>query len=274
MFEILHDSRAEDSGACSRQAESVDQGENVRRPEPQEFVELTDEQIASYLEDGYLALDQIASAEEVVRLRAIYDRLFTARAGREAGDQLDLAGVDDDSEDARLPQIVEPDKYAPELAEGRYRANALAIAQQLLGAGVEYAGEHAIFKPAHVGPRRHGTRTSRTGTRSTTTRSRSGSRSSLPRGRCTTRDPIARTNLGGLTSSSIAPRRHRARRVVDSRGTKRSGRHDSSGRSARRRESDDLGTMGSRRHDGGLGGEHLRAGGDRVARIPVHPADA
>ena len=114
--------------------------------------ELTQKQVDSYHDDGYLALDALTTSDEVVRLRAIYDRLFEERAGREVGDQLDLAGVGDGTGEAKLPQIVEPIKYAPELAEGYYRVNAFAIARQLLGPATEYSGEHAIFKPAFIGP--------------------------------------------------------------------------------------------------------------------------
>src|SRR5437588_439736 len=101
--------------------------------------------------EGYLVLDAITTQEEVVRLRAVYDRLFAARAGREAGDQFDLAGTDAEGQPAALPQILGPSKYAPELKEGLFRVNALAIARQLLGPEVQPRGEHAIFKPAGRG---------------------------------------------------------------------------------------------------------------------------
>jgi ectoine hydroxylase-related dioxygenase (phytanoyl-CoA dioxygenase family) len=113
---------------------------------------LTEEQVAAYQEDGYLALDTLVSHDEVEWLREIYDRLFAERAGRDAGDHLDLAGVDDGTEETRLPQIVEPVKYAPELATGHYRASCLAIAERLLGFAASYNGEHAIFKPPRVAP--------------------------------------------------------------------------------------------------------------------------
>src|SRR5579859_491653 len=110
---------------------------------------LTLDQIDFYHREGYLALDAITTQEEVVWLRTIYDRLFEMRAGREFGDQFDLAGTDEEGKLATLPQILNPAKYAPELKEGLYRVNALAIAQQLLGPEARPMGEHAIFKPAH-----------------------------------------------------------------------------------------------------------------------------
>src|SRR5436190_9702871 len=96
-------------------------------------VVLTQDQIDFYHREGYLALDAITTPEEVAWMREIYDRLFASRAGREAGDQFDLGGSDEDGKTAVLPQILQPSKYAPELKEGLFRVNALHVAKQLLG---------------------------------------------------------------------------------------------------------------------------------------------
>ena len=76
-------------------------------------VVLTQDQIDFYHREGYLVLDVITTQEEVEWLRGIYDRLFEARAGREAGDQFDLGGTDEEGKEAALPQILNPSKYAP-----------------------------------------------------------------------------------------------------------------------------------------------------------------
>jgi ectoine hydroxylase-related dioxygenase (phytanoyl-CoA dioxygenase family) len=117
----------------------------------QPMIKLTNDQIAFYHREGYLAIDAITTPEEVAWLREIYDRLFAQRAGREEGNQFDLAGADEEDAEASLPQILLPVKYAPELANALCRANALAIAKQLLGPEAEYHGEHAILKPAFLG---------------------------------------------------------------------------------------------------------------------------
>lgn len=115
------------------------------------ILSLTPAQIAFYRENGYLALEQITTNEEVAWLREIYDRLFVSRAGREDGNQFDLGGTDEENKEATLPQILSPSKYAPELKQGLFRANALHAARQLLGPDAAPRGEHAIFKPAGVG---------------------------------------------------------------------------------------------------------------------------
>src|SRR5438874_1518600 len=91
-------------------------------------IALTREQVEFYHREGYLAIPAITTAEEVGWLRGIYDRLFEQRAGREAGDQFDLGGADQEGEAAALPQILGPVRYAPELEGGLFRVNALAIA--------------------------------------------------------------------------------------------------------------------------------------------------
>ncbi len=117
---------------------------------------LTDEQIKAFHRDGFLALDAITDAEEVAALRETYDRIFASRAVREAGDQLDLVSHDEDDEAAAniaqpLPQVLNPSKYAPELAQTRMRANAERIARQLLGEEAVFRFDHAIRKPPHHG---------------------------------------------------------------------------------------------------------------------------
>ena len=114
-------------------------------------VSLTDEQIARFHRDGFLALPRITNGEEIEMMRAAYDRIFHNKAGRAEGKQFDLAGTDEDGKEAALPQILEPEKFAPELWDTLARANALHIVRQLLGPDVEPSGSHAIFKPAHHG---------------------------------------------------------------------------------------------------------------------------
>jgi ectoine hydroxylase-related dioxygenase (phytanoyl-CoA dioxygenase family) len=114
-------------------------------------ITLTPEQIAFYHENGYLTLDAITTPEEVEMLRGAYDRLFSSRAGREEGNQFDLAGTDEEGKEAALPQILSPSQYAPEMRDILARANAFSICRQLLGDDVEIGGEHAIFKPARTG---------------------------------------------------------------------------------------------------------------------------
>jgi len=115
------------------------------------FLPLSPQQTARFCSDGFLALEAIAPAGEVEQLRHIFDRLFKQGTGWNKGAQFDLAGTDDGKGPAGLPQILNPVEFAPELRETQFRANALAIARQLLGPETEPWFEHAILKPPHFG---------------------------------------------------------------------------------------------------------------------------
>lgn len=111
-------------------------------------VSLTSEQIDKFHERGFLRLEAITTPEEVVSLQAVYDRLFEPGAVVSDQDRLELAG---DAEAPVLPQIMNPDKYAPELRDTIAFRNASRVAKQLLGDGAVDAGMHAIRKPAKDG---------------------------------------------------------------------------------------------------------------------------
>lgn len=118
---------------------------------PKPTLRLTDEQIARYERDGYLVVNEFTTPEECARVKTIYDRLFAERAGRDRGDQFDLAGSDEEGKEAKLPQILSPHTYAPELVETLAWANALELMRQVYGTDEVGLGDHAILKPARNG---------------------------------------------------------------------------------------------------------------------------
>jgi len=123
-------------------------------PEPlthQPTVLLSLSQVAFFRSNGFLNLPVLTTPEEVAMMRDAYDDIFTRKAGRDVGDQFDLAGTDEEGKEAALPQILGPEKYAPQLWDTLARANALAVVRQLLGPDAEPTGTHAIFKPAKHG---------------------------------------------------------------------------------------------------------------------------
>jgi ectoine hydroxylase-related dioxygenase (phytanoyl-CoA dioxygenase family) len=112
-------------------------------------VSLTDAQVARFEEQGFLELDRLTSEAEVVALQSVYDRLFEPGAGIAARDRIELAA--DGEGGPSLPQILNPDRYAPELLQTIAFRNASNIAGQILGDSVQYMGMHAIRKPPHHG---------------------------------------------------------------------------------------------------------------------------
>lgn len=95
-----------------------------------------------------MSISHITTAEELARLRVLYDRLFNRKAGWENGDFYDFAGLDDSATTATVPQLSDPSKYEPALRSTVFRSNAHAMAKQLLGPSAELVFEHAMLKPA------------------------------------------------------------------------------------------------------------------------------
>jgi ectoine hydroxylase-related dioxygenase (phytanoyl-CoA dioxygenase family) len=115
-------------------------------------MQLTAEQVLSFHLNGFLSIPTpITDDAELTWMREVYDGMFARRAGRERGDQFDLAGSDEEGKAAALPQILSPAKYAPELSEGKYLATATEIVRQLFGPEATAHVAHAIFKPAGMG---------------------------------------------------------------------------------------------------------------------------
>jgi ectoine hydroxylase-related dioxygenase (phytanoyl-CoA dioxygenase family) len=113
---------------------------------------LSEEQIQLFKEQGYLQLEQISPPDEVKFLKTVYDRLFAEKAGRGQGAYFDAVSSDDDeSKTPTSPQIIDPVLFAPELKKTIFRANALAIAKQLLGPKAYGSFDHAILKPPGIG---------------------------------------------------------------------------------------------------------------------------
>ena len=110
---------------------------------------LTDEDVRSYHERGFVVVDALTTADEVLALQEIYDRLFDPAADIGEGDRLELAG--DEGAPPVLPQILNPDHYAPELRETQAYRVAGEVARRLLGDDVKPMGMHAIRKPPRDG---------------------------------------------------------------------------------------------------------------------------
>jgi ectoine hydroxylase-related dioxygenase (phytanoyl-CoA dioxygenase family) len=117
----------------------------------QPTITLTDAQIASFRERGFLTLPSITTPAEVEQLRGVLSGLFERRAGWSQGAQFDLVASDDSPDGSTLTQLVQPVNYAPELRDTQFRANAASIARQLLGATASASFEHSILKRAVQG---------------------------------------------------------------------------------------------------------------------------
>ncbi|MFC4013744.1 phytanoyl-CoA dioxygenase family protein [Nonomuraea purpurea] len=103
--------------------------------------------------NGFVILPKVADESEVAWLREVYDRLFVQRATPGSENFYDIAGQADREESPLLPQIVRPEKYAPELLESAHFARCRAIASAFLAIPeneLEFYG-HSILKPPRYG---------------------------------------------------------------------------------------------------------------------------
>jgi ectoine hydroxylase-related dioxygenase (phytanoyl-CoA dioxygenase family) len=113
---------------------------------------LSEASMASYKEQGYVSVEDMIPPEEVRQIRDTLLGLFARRAGYEEGAQYDFFGRDDANAPQNFPSLHDPTHYAPELAKTEFHKRALAIARQLLGKDAALYGEHALLKPARIGP--------------------------------------------------------------------------------------------------------------------------
>src|SRR5512146_95766 len=114
-------------------------------------ISLSADHVEQFRAEGFLSLPRLTDEEDVARLRESYDRIFGEMAGRDRGDQFDLAGTDEEGKRQSLPQILHPADYAPEMNESMLLINATHVAKQLLGPDAACEFAHAIFKPAAYG---------------------------------------------------------------------------------------------------------------------------
>jgi ectoine hydroxylase-related dioxygenase (phytanoyl-CoA dioxygenase family) len=102
---------------------------------------------ARFADQGYLVVRDLTTEDEVRGLRDVYDRLFDPAAEIAPEDRVELAG----GATGMLPQILNPDRYAPELRDSAAFRGATAVAEALLGPETQLMGLHAIRKPPRSG---------------------------------------------------------------------------------------------------------------------------
>ena len=112
-------------------------------------LELTDEQVASFRENGFLAVPRMTTDEEVEWLGAVFDGLFARRSG-----QFDVSrpyGAPGD--DHQLSQLLLPEHQVPELKQTNYWRNASRAIARLLGVDAARLGGwgHMLRKPPNGG---------------------------------------------------------------------------------------------------------------------------
>jgi ectoine hydroxylase-related dioxygenase (phytanoyl-CoA dioxygenase family) len=117
-------------------------------------VDVDDDQIAFYRENGYLAIERITTDEEIEWLRDRFDELFEARRGGAPGAFFDTARpYDDEGGEDLFAQALFPELAVPELRDTQFVRNGKRIACKLLGEPPERVHNwgHMLRKPARIG---------------------------------------------------------------------------------------------------------------------------
>jgi hypothetical protein len=111
-------------------------------------VDVSDEQVEFFREQGYLVLERITTDEEIEYLRGVFEEIFSNCTGGLPGGYYDIASPSD-SDDPCLPQSLFPEANRPELGETIYVRNAQRVASRLLGVPEHELGHwgHMLSKP-------------------------------------------------------------------------------------------------------------------------------
>ena len=113
---------------------------------------LSEEQVAFFKKEGYLAVDRITSPEDVAEIRGVLEELFDKKAGHAQGAYFNFAGNEKDKQAPVLPQIMAPHNFAGLLKKSEFRRNATIVAQQILGPEAFFHVDHTLMKPPVDGP--------------------------------------------------------------------------------------------------------------------------
>jgi len=123
-------------------------------PPPTDFeVDVTDDQVAFFAENGHLSIDRITTDEEVEWLRAAYDEFESMPRSGFPDTVFDVARPYGTVEEPDLGQLLFPERRMTGLHDTAMWRNGKRIATRLLNvdeAAVESWG-HLIFKPAGHG---------------------------------------------------------------------------------------------------------------------------
>jgi ectoine hydroxylase-related dioxygenase (phytanoyl-CoA dioxygenase family) len=116
-------------------------------------VDIDEDQVAFFRENGYLAIDRITTDDEVEWIRERFDQLFDRREGGFPGAFFDTARPYDAEGEDLFTQALFPEARFPGLRETQFVRNGRRIAARLLDVPADELQHwgHMLRKPARVG---------------------------------------------------------------------------------------------------------------------------
>jgi len=123
------------------------------RPEVQFDVDVSDDDVASFHENGYLVIDRATTDDEIDWIAAVYDELYARPRTGLLDAVYDPSRPYGATEEPLLGQLLLPERWAPELRETTLWANARRIASRLIDVPLDEIESwgHFVHKPAEVG---------------------------------------------------------------------------------------------------------------------------
>jgi ectoine hydroxylase-related dioxygenase (phytanoyl-CoA dioxygenase family) len=112
---------------------------------------LSEDEIRSFSNSGFVTMTSIAPAEEVAAIRKILQDLVDRRAGEKEGSFFDTMEGSNSRGVLRSIQINSPSLHRRQLLATSYVRNATRMAQQLLSPQCILLNDFLLLKPANVG---------------------------------------------------------------------------------------------------------------------------
>lgn len=120
------------------------------QPISSDAAELAPQHTRGFETDGFLSIPSVSPPGEIRWLTELYDQMFADQVGYEDGYLVDFAG-DEAAGEMRIPQLLGPVAYRPELRETAVWRNCEAMARQLIGPKATFRFDHFLTKPANGG---------------------------------------------------------------------------------------------------------------------------
>ncbi|PKF48973.1 phytanoyl-CoA dioxygenase family protein [Enterovibrio nigricans] len=100
---------------------------------------------------GYQVIENVLSESELDNIVGAYDELFISKEAYDNGDLYDMAssGKGKDFNSWKIPQIMHPEKYLPQLRNTDLFKNISEYASEYFGSTATVSFAHAINKPPH-----------------------------------------------------------------------------------------------------------------------------
>lgn len=112
---------------------------------------LSSAQVSRFFHQGFLALEELTTLDDLAHVRELLDGLFARFRELPPDLAFDLGNQKNHDGTQVTPQINVATRFEPRLLETQVFRNAQTVAKQLLGEQARFSFDHAIYKPPRLG---------------------------------------------------------------------------------------------------------------------------